>query len=160
MPLSRCRTCSSDNASGSRFCRGEAILFSPEQLPGTAERVLVVETESVMTGLEGAASHPSLTQGEQVAPNLFLAEQIRRAAVVRGQPTHRMNVELPSSPSQPGQDHVLDHPRTLWRHGGLLSLMFRWAASSPPTRKDTPDCPSFPVARATRFSRRSRSVQP
>src|SRR5258708_2537134 len=120
MPLSRCRTWSSDNASGSRFCRGEAILFPPEQPPGTAERVLVIETKAVMTGLEGAACHPSLAQAEQVAPHLFLAEQIGRAVVMRGQPAHRLNVELSRSLSQPGQDHVLDHPRTLWRHGGLL----------------------------------------
>jgi hypothetical protein len=36
-------------------------------------------------------------------------------------------VELPRPFSQSGQDHVIDHPRTLWRHGGILSLMFRRA---------------------------------
>src|SRR5271165_4859032 len=61
---------------GSRVCRGEAILFFPEQLPATAERVLVEETQPVMTGLEGAACHASLAQAEQVAPHLFLTEQI------------------------------------------------------------------------------------
>ena len=34
--------------------------FFPEQLPGTAERVLVEEANAVMTGLEGAACHPAL----------------------------------------------------------------------------------------------------
>jgi hypothetical protein len=93
-----------------------------------------------MTRPEGAASHPLLAQAEQVAPHLFLAEQVGRAVVMRSQPTHRLYVDLLRSPSQSGQDHVIDHPRTLWRHGSLLSLMFRWAVSRPPTRKDTPAC--------------------
>jgi hypothetical protein len=60
--------------------------------------------------------------------------------VMRSQPTHRLYVDLLCSLSQSGQDHVIDHPRTLWRPGGLLSLVFRWAVSRPPTRKDTPAC--------------------
>jgi len=102
--------------------------------------MLVEETQAVMTGLEGAAGHSSLAQAEQVAPHLFLAEQVGRAAVMRRQPAHRLDVELPRPFSQSGRDHVIDHPRTLWRHGGLLSLMFRRPASRPPTRKDTPAC--------------------
>ena len=93
-----------------------------------------------MTGLEGAACRAPLAQAEQVTPHLFLTEQIGRAAVMRRQPAHRLDVELPRPLSQSGQDHVLDHPRTLWRHGGLLSVMVRRAASRPPTRKDTPAC--------------------
>ena len=91
-----------------------------------------------MTDLEGAACHASLAQAEQVVPHLFFAEQIGRAVVMRSQPAHRLDVDLPRPFRQSGQDHVIDHPRTLWRHGGLLSLMFRRAASRPPTRKDTP----------------------
>src|SRR5271166_289601 len=127
MLLSRCRTCSSDSASGSRFCRGEAILFSPEQSPRTAERIAVKETQAVLAGLEGAACHPSLAQAEQVAPDLFLAELIGRAPVMRSQPAYCLDVDLPRSLSQPGQDHVLDYPRTWWRHSGLFSLMVRRA---------------------------------
>src|SRR3954469_18387818 len=40
-------------------------------------------------------------------------------------------VERLRSSSQPGQGHVLDHPRTQWRHGGLLSLMRRRARARP-----------------------------
>src|SRR3954469_12859430 len=40
-------------------------------------------------------------------------------------------VERLRSSSQPGQGHVLDHPRTQWRHGGLLSLMRRRALARP-----------------------------
>jgi len=112
--------------------------FFPEQLPDTAGPVPVVETQPVMTGLEGAARHIPLAHAEQVAPHRFFAEQIGRAAVMRRQPAHRLDVQLPRPFSQSGQDHVIDHPRTLWRHGGLLSVMFRRAASRPPTRKDTP----------------------
>src|SRR5271165_2294518 len=112
MPPRRCRTCSSDSASGSRFCRGEAILFFPEQPPGTVERVVVEEAKAVLTGLEGAACHALLAQAEQVTPHLFLAELIGRAAVMRGQPAYCLDVDLPRSLSQPGQGHILDHPRT------------------------------------------------
>src|SRR3984885_14003869 len=91
-----------------------------------------------MTGLEGAAGHASLAQAEQVAPHLILTELIGWATVMCGQLAHRRDVELPRPFSQSGQDHVIDHPRTLWRHGGLLSLMLRRPASCPPTRKDTP----------------------
>src|SRR5271165_6109199 len=52
------------------------------------------------------------------------------------QPAHRLDIELPRPFSQSGQYHVLDHPRTLWRHGGLLSLMFR-RTTLPAIRKDT-----------------------
>src|SRR5260370_31082100 len=112
-----------------------------------------------MIGLEGAACRPSLAQAEQVGPHLSLTEQMGRAAVMRSQPAHRLDIELPRPFSRSGQDHVIDHPRTLWRHGGLLSLMFGWAVSRPPTRKDTPACQLSTPAVAVRLSRRSRSVQ-
>ena len=73
-----------DSASGSRFCRGEAILFFPKQPPGMAERVVIEKAQAVLSGLEGAACNPSLAQVEQVGPNLFLAELIGRAAIMRG----------------------------------------------------------------------------
>ena len=50
-------------------------------------------------------------------------ESCTKAVVMRSQPAHRLDVELLRPRSQPGQDHVLDHPRALWRHGGPLSLM-------------------------------------
>src|SRR4051812_572526 len=83
-------------------------LFFPEQPPGTAERMAVEETQAILAGLEGAARNPSLAQVEQVAPYLFLAELIRRAAVMRSQPVHRLGVDSLRPESQPGQGHVLD----------------------------------------------------
>lgn len=50
--------------------------FFPEQPPGTAERVVVEETQAVLAGLEGAACNRSLAQAEQVGSHLFLAELI------------------------------------------------------------------------------------
>src|ERR1700733_736044 len=61
IPTSLCRTGSSVNASGSRFCR-ERRSFFPEQVTGTAEPLLVEEVDPLMTGPEGAARHPSLAQ--------------------------------------------------------------------------------------------------
>src|SRR3984885_15470978 len=83
------------------------------------------ETQAILTGLEGAACYASLPQPEQVAPHLFLAELGGGSAVMRGQSTHRLDVDLLRSLSQSGQGHVLYHPRTQWRHGGFLSLKFR-----------------------------------
>src|SRR6185436_20920453 len=111
----------SDSASGSRFCRGEAILFFPEQPPGAAKRVAIEETQTVLSGLECAARHAALTQVKQVGPHLLLAQLIRRAAVMRSQPAHRLDVDFLRPDSQSGQGHVLNHPRTQWQHGGLLS---------------------------------------
>jgi hypothetical protein len=42
---------------------------------------------------------------------------------MRSQSVHRLDVEVLRPPGKPGQDHVLDHPRTLWRHSSRLSLM-------------------------------------
>src|SRR4051812_2958940 len=50
---------------------------------------------------------------------------------MRRQLADRLDVERLRSSSQPGQGHVLDHPRTQWRHGGLLSLMRRRARARP-----------------------------
>jgi hypothetical protein len=55
---------------------------------------------------------PTLAQAEQVATNFFLAEQIGRSAVMRGQSAHRLDVGLLRCVSQSGQAHILDHPRT------------------------------------------------
>jgi hypothetical protein len=112
MALSRLRTCSSDSASGSRFCRGEAILFFPEQRPTMAERVLIEKAQAVVAGLEGATGCPALAQAEQIGPHFLFAELIGRAAVMRRQPAYRVDVDAPCALSQTGQDHVLDHPRT------------------------------------------------
>src|SRR4051794_28126050 len=95
----------------------------------------VEETQAILAGLEGAARNPSLAQVEQVAPYLFLAELIRRAAVMRSQPVHRLGVDSLRPESQPGQGHVLDHPHAQWRHGRLPSLMVRRAISCPPASK-------------------------
>jgi hypothetical protein len=43
--------------------RGDS--FSPEQPPGTAERVVVEETQAVLTGLEGAACRPLLARASR-----------------------------------------------------------------------------------------------
>src|SRR5271166_364079 len=112
MQLSRCRTCSSNSASGSRFCRGEAILFSPEQPPHAFKRMAIEETQPVLVDLERAAGCPALAQAEQVAPHLFLAELVRRTPVMRSQLAYRLDVDLLRPEGQPGQRHVLDHPRT------------------------------------------------
>src|ERR1700674_1963245 len=116
----------------------------------------VEETQAVLAGLEGAACNPPLAQVEQVGPNLFLAELIGRAAVMLGQLVNSPDIDLTRSRGQPGQGHVLNHPHTQWRHGGLLSLMVRRATARPPARKDTSS--PHPRPRSPR-PRRSRSVQ-
>ena len=58
--LSSSLTCSSDSAFGSRFWRGEASLFFPEQRPAPSERVLVEKAKAEPAGLKGAACHPAL----------------------------------------------------------------------------------------------------
>src|SRR3954465_914754 len=66
---------------------------------------------------------------------------------MRRQLADRLDVERLRSSSQPGQGHVLDHPRTQWRHGGLLSLMRRRARARPTaSTKYTPPAttPAFP----------------
>src|SRR4051794_34641690 len=95
----------------------------------------VEETQAILAGLEGAARNPSLAQVEQVAPYLFLAELIRRAAVMRSQPVHRLGVDSLRPESQPGQGLVLDPPHARWRYGRLLLLMARRAFSCPPASK-------------------------
>src|SRR4051812_18085463 len=66
---------------------------------------------------------------------------------MRRQLADRLDVERLRSSSQPGQDHVLDHPRTQWRHGGLLSLMRRRARAPPTASTKYPPpapTPAFP----------------
>src|SRR5271165_7491987 len=109
----------------------------------------VEKPQTVLAGLERAACHPPLAQVEQIGPHLFLAELIGRASVMRGQPAHRLGVDLLCPQSQPGQGHVFNHPRTQWRHGGLPSSMFRRATSCPPARKDTLACLPPSLARPT-----------
>src|SRR6516225_12487475 len=46
-----------------------------------------------------------------------------------GQPAHRLGVQVLRPPSQPCQSHVLDHPRTQWRHGGSP---FAYVPTAPP----------------------------
>src|SRR4051812_49100563 len=70
---------------------------------------------------------------------------------MRRQLADRLDVERLRSSSQPGQGHVLDHPRTQWRHGGLLSLMHRRARARPTaSTKYTPSAttPAFTTTRA------------
>src|SRR6516165_10473536 len=45
------------------------------------------------------------------------------------QPAHRLGVQVLRPPSQPCQSHVLDHPRTQWRHGGSP---FAYVPTAPP----------------------------
>src|SRR3954469_10605075 len=65
---------------------------------------------------------------------------------MRRQLADRLDVELLRSSSQPGQDHVLDHPRTQWRHGGLLSLMVRRALPRPTASTKYPPSAITPSA--------------
>src|SRR5271157_1846068 len=115
----------------------------------------IEETQAILTGLEGAACHSSLPQAEQVAPHFFIAELVGRAAVMRGQSAHRLDVDLLRSLSQSGQGHVLDHPHTQWRHGGLLSSKLRRASSARRSKGYVQPATN----QATRGPRRSRSVQ-
>jgi hypothetical protein len=74
--------------------------------------VLIEKAQAVLAGLEGAARRAALAQAEQIGPHLLLAELVRRAVVMRRQPAYRLDVDIPRSLGQTGQDHVLDHPRT------------------------------------------------
>src|SRR3954453_668676 len=91
--------------------------------------MMIQEPQPILADLERAAGRAVLAQAKPVGPYLFLAELVRRTSIMRRQLADRLDVELLRSSSQPGQDHVLDHPRTQWRHGGLLSLMVRRALS-------------------------------
>src|SRR3954462_11061605 len=81
----------------------------------------------MLADFERAAGCAVLAQAKQVGSYFLLAELVRRTAIMRRQLADRLDVERLRSSSQPGQGHVLDHPRTQWRHGGLLSLMRRRA---------------------------------
>src|SRR3954452_17719994 len=91
----------------------------------------IEEPQPVLADFERAAGRAVLAQAKQVGPYLFFAELLGRAPVMRRQLVDRLNVALLRSSSQPSQGHVLDHPCTQWRHGGLLSLMPRRAISRP-----------------------------
>ena len=77
-PTSRCRACSSVSHSGSRFCRGRAILFFPKQRPNPVERLAEEEPQPGASNLEGAARRTAPAQVQQVGPDLLLAQLIRR----------------------------------------------------------------------------------
>jgi len=59
-----------------------------------AERVVIEKAQAVLTGLEGAASNPSLAQSKQIGPHFFFVELIGRAAVMLGQPVDGLGVDL------------------------------------------------------------------
>src|ERR1700683_426130 len=67
--------------------------FFLKQRPVAIQRPAIKELDAALIGPERAERDPAVTQTEQVAPYLFLAQLIRRTAVVRGQPTDRVDVD-------------------------------------------------------------------
>ena len=65
-----------------------------------------------MIGLEGTVGDASLTQGEQVAAHLCLAQLVGWSPKVGSEVTHGLDVDGLSSRHQPCQRHVLDHSCT------------------------------------------------
>ena len=56
--------------------------------------MVIEKAKAEPAGLERTARHPALAQAEQVASNFFLAEQIRRSTVMRGQSAHCLDVDF------------------------------------------------------------------
>src|SRR6202008_2069606 len=82
-----------------------------KQRPVLAQRVPVEELDAVMAGLEAAARVP-LTNIQQISPELFLGQQLRRPIVMLRQRPDRLEVNLLGRDCQAGQLHVLDHAST------------------------------------------------
>src|SRR5271168_1176885 len=93
--------------------------FFLKQRPVAIQRPAIEELDAALIGPERAERDPALTQTEQVAPYLFLAQLIRRTAVVRGQPTDRVDVDGLRRSRQPRRLHVFDHLQSQRRHRGL-----------------------------------------
>src|SRR5271154_4332035 len=93
--------------------------FFLKQRPVAIQRPAIEELDAALIGPERAERDPVLTQTEQVAPYLFLAQMIRRTAVVRGQPTDRVDVDGLRRSRQPRRLHVFDHLQSQRRHRGL-----------------------------------------
>ena len=64
-----------------------------KQRPIAIERPAVEELDTAVIDLERAERDATIPQAEQVAAHLFLGQSIRRTAVVRGQPTDRVDVD-------------------------------------------------------------------
>src|SRR5690242_10974020 len=82
-----------------------------KQRPVQAQRVPVEELDAVMAGLEAAARVP-LTNIQQISPDLFLGQQLRRPIVMLRQRPDRLEVNFLGRGCQAGQLHVLDHAST------------------------------------------------
>src|ERR1700677_4614268 len=93
--------------------------FFLKQRPVAIQRPAIEELDAALIGPERAERDPALTQTEQVAPYLFLAQLIRRTAVVRGQPTDRVDVDGLRRSRQPRRLHVFNHLQSQRRHRGL-----------------------------------------
>ena len=64
-----------------------------------------------MAGLEAAARLP-LPNIQQISPDLFLGQQLRRPIVMLRQGSDRLEVDLLGRGRLAGQLHVLDHAST------------------------------------------------
>jgi len=71
---------------------GGRILFL-KQRPVAIQRLAVEKLDAAVIGLERAERDPALAQLKQVPAYLCLAQPIRRTAIVRGQPTDRVDVD-------------------------------------------------------------------
>src|SRR3981081_4205985 len=98
-----------ESVCGSRLCLGSRIFF--KQRPVQAQRISVEELDTVMAGLEAAARVP-LTNIQQISPDLFLGQQLRRPIVMLRQRPDRLEVDLLGCGRQAGQLHVLNHANT------------------------------------------------
>ena len=90
-------------------CASAAESFFPEQRPRPVERPAVEEPDTAVIGLERTVGDASLTQGEQVAAHLCLAQLVGRSPKVSSEVTHGLDVDGLSSRHQPCQRHVFDH---------------------------------------------------
>jgi hypothetical protein len=51
-------------------------------------------TDTVVSGLEGAASRPAIAKVQQIGPDLFFREQVGRPLVMGSQAANAVNVDL------------------------------------------------------------------
>src|ERR1051325_8498053 len=142
---SRLRTCSSVGATGKRFCRGGGAVFFREQRPPAVERVAVEKLNAMLIVLEGSTRDPAVTQGDQVGPNLFLAQRIGRAPIMRRQPPHRRDIATLRPQPQSHQLHVFDHALTQLCH--LCPPLVQCRPPPANTKGYTPQTPPPPSAK-------------
>ena len=86
--------------------------------PGAPEGAFEKELDPAQRdGEAGTGEALHVGQLEEVLPQLFLSDPVRRPVEMRGELTDGMDVSLLGSGREPAELQVLDHALTEWRHG-------------------------------------------